>query len=85
MSKQPMKNLVKCGDHGLAPGGVVCRHLLNRTATTWVAVKDVCPGLGPESDYDHLCPACVERFNDLGVDDLVTLCMHCIRNLQQSA
>jgi hypothetical protein len=72
--------LVECRDHKLAPGVVVCRHLLNGQSREWCPVG----GESPEC-YDWLCPECGKDFPDIGVEDLHTVCVHCIRALQQTA
>jgi hypothetical protein len=71
--------LIECGDHGKAPGGVICTHLAQGTSKLWHAVRS---GDVNEGDMDWICPLCYLRFNELTVDDLITSCMHCVRRLQ---
>jgi hypothetical protein len=66
--------LIQCGDHGWAPWGVVCVHLVNGTAAQWCRV--------PGRDYDRLCPACLVKGPDLPVEYLKAVCLHCIRQMQ---
>jgi hypothetical protein len=84
---QPVRTMVRCGDHKWAPARVVCVHPANGTSTDWRPVNEVDRakggrGFGPRCEHDYLCPACAERFPHLSVDDLATLCMHCVRKLR---
>jgi hypothetical protein len=75
-----MKDLVLCGDHQWAPASVVCVHLARGESREWIKVLGV-----PGCDDDWLCPACWDRIDEIGVDDVVTLCMHCSRQLREEA
>ena len=76
-----MTQLIECGDHSLAPAGVVCVHLARGESKEWLRVPQ---GAGSECD-DWICPGCAEKFPMIDVDDLVALCMHCIRARQKDA
>jgi hypothetical protein len=77
--------MVRCGNHGKAPGGVICKHLFRGTAKDWVRVADILPGLGPENEHDHVCRACAERLNELTAADMRLVCMHCMRRLRRAS
>jgi hypothetical protein len=70
-------NLITCRTHGLNPGGVLCKHLANKTADTAVRIP---PPQGEEG-ADYLCAQCAVHPWDLQPDngDLVAACMHCSR------
>jgi hypothetical protein len=77
--------MVRCGDHKWSPGGAVCVHLADGSSSVWRSVAEVSRekggghGVGPEGEHDYLCPACAEKFPHLSADDLVLMCMHCVR------
>jgi DNA-directed RNA polymerase subunit RPC12/RpoP len=77
---QPMRTMLRCREHGLAPGGVICVHLARGESKDWIKV-----GAGPECEHDYVCAACAERINDLDAADLKAICMHCIRALQSES
>jgi len=78
-------HLIQCGEGGLAPWSVVCRHLLNGTARKWVPVP---AEPGRETEHDWLCPACYRRHYlggstvDEVVCDLAAVCVHCVNELR---
>ena len=69
-------SLITCGDHRQAPACIVCRHISEGTALE--AVKT--PAL-PGEQSDYLCPVCAEHPWNLGIDDIVAVCIHCVREL----
>ncbi len=71
--------LVKCRDGGMSPAVLTCLHIADGTATEYVKVPS--PEPGDEMD-DYLCPTCLEAgpAGLLTADDLVTVCLHCIRD-----
>lgn len=76
-----MSELIRCGDHSLAPWCVVCRHLLDGSADRWCAV----PSAEPSSEvlYDWLCDECFRTGADVvPVEDLRCVCIHCVRAMQ---
>jgi hypothetical protein len=74
-----MTNLIRCGDHMLAPGVVVCIHLIEHTAADWLPVAR---RPGGEGESDWLCPDCLGKFPDVPDEDLRAICIHCVRVLQ---
>jgi hypothetical protein len=70
--------LIECGDHKYSPAVIVCVHLFDGTSHEWCRIE----GEGEEMD-DWLCPECAERMDELNVDDLRTVCMHCARELRE--
>jgi hypothetical protein len=75
MSETP--KLIRCGDHGFLPWGIVCVHVVEGTATEVVAVprED-----GNETEYDWLCRQCYEHLDEEDDDeDLLVACIHCLR------
>lgn len=75
----PKKTMVQCGDHGYAPGGIVCVHLIAGAPDWHSAGHDL------DTENDWLCSECMAKAPDLSVDDLSLLCRHCIRKLQRQA
>jgi hypothetical protein len=71
--REPIRAMLRCSDHGLAPGGVICAHPARRPATVWVPAAEVYHGAGPE---------CAKRANELTADDLLTACLHRVRALR---
>jgi hypothetical protein len=70
-------SLIKCSDGKWAPAVIACIHVTDGTATEYVKVPS--PEPGSEMD-DCLCPYCFEKGpHGLSIDDLVTVCMHCLR------
>jgi len=77
------KKLVQCGDHGFAPWGIICIHIIDGTAKEVVATPQ---DAGSEVENDWLCPECAERHcgpnSRVGdIDDLRCVCVHCLRKL----
>lgn len=81
------KTLVKCGNHHMAPAGMICIHLADQTSTEW---RSMIPLFDPAEDStqfenDWLCRECFDRcvatqsLPDL--DDIRTVCIYCIRDL----
>jgi hypothetical protein len=72
-------NLIHCGDGKMAPASMLCRHLVNGESDRWIQL--------PQPDggevFDYLCPKCLHRasMHNLGVEDLVTYCFHCAREM----
>lgn len=75
--------LMQCRKHGYAPWGVVCVHILTRTAE-----EAICYQADDGSrlvDY-WFCPECFERYVGKGANpkvsdadrDLVAACVHCL-------
>ena len=73
-------NLIQCADHKWAPWSIVCIHLVDG-GTDWNPV----PNEMPEVDYDWLCDVCRNKYPDVDVDDLKSICIHCVRELQSKA
>ncbi len=72
-----MRKMVRCADHKDAPAGIVCVHLASGTATEWVSAAT-----GPDSEYDCMCVDCAKHVERLTADDLLLMCMHCIRKVK---
>jgi hypothetical protein len=73
--------LIRCNDHRYAPAVIVCVHLFDRQATEWCPV----PSGDLEVEHDWLCPACLQLFPEIDVEDLRTVCIHCARKLRESS
>ena len=73
--------LIQCGDHKYAPAVVLCVHLCDVRSSEWCPI----PSGEPEVEHDWLCPECLARMDDLSVDDLRTVCIHCVRELQAAS
>lgn len=72
--------LIKCSDHKLAPAILVCRHLLEGTATEW------CPVFSEDDEnHDWICPDCGKLYPNIPVEDVRIVCLHCCRGLQKKA
>jgi hypothetical protein len=71
-------SLLTCRTHGLSSGGVLCKHVANKTATTAVRIP---PPQGEEG-ADYLCAQCAVHPWDLqpGNGDLVSACLWCARD-----
>ena len=70
--------LITCRVHGRVPGCVVCRHLVEGTATEWRPVL-------PEDEGDQtdwICPECGDKFPEIPLDDLRLLCVFHARELR---
>jgi hypothetical protein len=74
------RNMLQCADHGYAPGGVICVHLMNGACREWLRAS---PDLGPDGEDDWLCRGCAENVETVAVDDLAAVCIHCIRTLRR--
>lgn len=72
--------LVECGDHKLAPWCVICVHLMTGSSQEWVPVP--IEDEASEVEFDWLCPQCNAKGDDLDVDDLKCICIHCVRELR---
>jgi hypothetical protein len=69
--------LLRCAKDGWAPWGLVCRHLIDGTATEWIPVP---PTDFVDTSNDWLCLACWRKGpDDLRLEDVMSLCIHCIR------
>jgi hypothetical protein len=82
--------MVQCGDHSYAPGGIVCNHLLDGTATEWLNMGELSGN--PDLEHDWICPECLEaherQLREMGSVDLSNFrpaCMHCVRRLRRGA
>jgi hypothetical protein len=74
---QKLRTMVQCGDHGQAPGGIVCHHLVSGQSRGWLSACT-----GPGSEHDWICPDCAERIKEVTKDELRLVCVHCIRALR---
>ena len=77
--------LVQCGDHGYAPWGIVCIHIVEGTAKEIVPIPR---DKESEVENDWLCLECAERHFGPNaqagdIDDLRCVCIHCLRELVQ--
>jgi hypothetical protein len=72
--------MVQCGDHMWAPGGMVCVHLLADPTREWYQVPAAWGGSPDGTEW--LCSHCIDHFDELTPDDLVTKCLHCIWKLR---
>lgn len=81
-------SMVKCGNHQMAPCGMVCVHLVNGTSGEW---RSVIPLFNPAEDLtqfenDWLCSECFDRCVATrslpDIDDIQTVCIHCIQDLK---
>jgi hypothetical protein len=63
----------------MAPAVIVCRHLLDGTSREWV---EIVPDDHQEVS-DWICRDCAERFPDIPVEDLRSVCMHCCRAFRE--
>lgn len=71
--------LIRCGDHKYAPWSVVCVHLATGASDQWRRI----PGEDGNQD-DWLCPGCEARgLDNLKVESLKAICIHCVRQMQQ--
>jgi hypothetical protein len=70
--------LITCKVHGRVPGCIVCRHLVEGTATEWRPVL-------PEDEGDQtdwICPECGDKFPEIPLDDLRLICIFHARELR---
>jgi hypothetical protein len=70
---------VRCREHGLAPWGIVCFHLVTGVCRTWVPAP---PESGAGSENDWFCPDCAAKAT-LADESLRLFCVHCIRALRR--
>ena len=75
--------LITCKVHGRVPGCIVCRHLVEGTATEWRPVLPR-PGVPEDLGYqtDWICPECGDKFPEIPPDDLLFLCVFHARELR---
>lgn len=70
-----MKSLVKCGENGMmSPACLTCKHVVKGTKDS---IHGFCLDETDQSG-NYLCATCYE--NESG-DDLIIVCMHCMRNI----
>src|SRR5262249_57420864 len=74
-------NLIECGEHGMAPGCVICTHLAEGASNEWHPVDN--GEATNEGASDWLCPRCFSKMTATSLDDIRTVCLHCVRRLQQ--
>lgn len=83
-SPRKSRPLIRCGDHKLAPGVVVCQHILAGMAG---AIVPVPAEGGGEVENDWFCTKCYERFfgdeadSEPDPDNVHLVCMHCLRDV----
>ena len=84
LREEQLKPVVECGGHGWQPYAIVCTHLLEDNSTEWHRVElaeDDCR----EVDCDWLCPTCLAKYetDDVSiVDELLPMCMDCMRTVR---
>jgi len=61
--------LITCDVHGLVPGVIVCRHLVDGESKEWRPVT------GGENN-DWICPKCGDLYPNIPIDDLRSICMY---------
>jgi hypothetical protein len=72
--------MLLCRDHKYAPGAIVCRHLVEGSSHAWVQL----PAQNGEEMDDWLCRECfLKGPSHLSVDDLLYICIHCVRDLRR--
>src|SRR5262249_18128723 len=70
---------IRCREHGLAPWGFVCVHLVTGESRKWVPA----PGeSGPGSENDWLCPTCSAKPEPTD-HSVRLLCAQCIQAMRQ--
>ena len=75
-----MARLIKCDYHNDAPVCFVCTHI--RVGSTQECVRIPTSQTGDALQDDWLCIGCFEkRQYGVGVNDLLTICIHCARIL----
>ena len=72
--------MVRCGNHGLVPATLVCKHLAKGLSRRWHAVLVD----GSEIPEGWVCPECEPHPWDLQLADWELWCMHCIRRVQKA-
>jgi hypothetical protein len=78
-----MKNpLIECADGHLAPAVLICRHIMDDTAKTWVRF----PMLDGEETSDCLCKKCFRKgaVGLLPGHDLRSCCMICFNKMAEA-
>jgi hypothetical protein len=74
-----VSNQIRCREHGLAPWGFVCVHLVTGASRKWMPA----PGQsGPGSEHDWLCPTCAAKPEPTD-HSVKLLCAHCIQAMRQ--
>ena len=68
---------ITCEVHGRTPGVIVCRHLFDGESKVW------CPIVGGENNY-WICPECGEKYPDIPLGDLRSVCMHHAREMREA-
>jgi len=73
--------LIQCGDHKWAPWCVVCVHLVEGTSQQWERLA------GSDGDQDDwVCPECLATgVENLPIEELKAICIHCVRDMQARA
>jgi DNA-directed RNA polymerase subunit RPC12/RpoP len=71
-----MNRLIQCSDGGHAPWCLVCTHVFEGTADSVVRIINEGPG-----QDDYICTDCAATLDDIGVEDLRAVCIHCARRL----
>lgn len=77
--KSKRRLMVQCGDHKWAPAAIVCVHLVKGKSKEFHTLE------GEGCEYDRVCTECLKKLPDISPDDLMCLCMHCIRQIEESA
>jgi hypothetical protein len=75
-----VSKLIRCGDHSYAQWCCICIHLFDGSSHEWCPVPT--GDNASEVENDWVCPECLARFEDLDVDDLRCVCIHCARQLR---
>jgi len=78
--------LIKCGNHQMAPWCICCSHLISGESKIACAVPN--PHI-KEVDYDWLCPSCLDIMEEsddggenLSKQNLIhCVCIHCMNHL----
>jgi hypothetical protein len=70
---------IRCREHGLAPWGFVCVHLVTGASRKWVPAP---LESGPGCENDWMCPACAATTEPTD-HSLRLLCVHCIQAMRQ--
>jgi hypothetical protein len=69
---------VTCGEHGLAPWGLVCFHLVIGESREWRSAPHGSGGC----ENDWFCPQCAAK-SEPADQSLELLCVHCIWELRR--
>src|SRR5262245_52474406 len=82
--RRKMTMLVECGDHGKAPGSLVCIHLVDGTSHDWYGVPT--GDAVTDGELDWLCGDCIRiEPAQQNMDHFVVTCLHCVHELQEGA